>query len=150
LPQYFRGLWKESYPASPPWASLLIDEISAEEHPVFIKCLNSIGGLYQENTKGMDLHMTSVPGLQNLAEALIGPTPTVHFAKEAIVAGIAAFHTDHYGVKPIFAAGICKKEKAPACVELIQALLDTWKDSVDGEKRHSPIWSVKSGSNGVH
>ena len=129
--------------------SLLIDEIAAEERPVFIKWLNCVGGLCREHTKGMDLRMTSVPGLRTLAEALFGSTPTVHFAKEATVAGIAAFRTDHYEVKPIFAAGTCKKEKAPACVELIQALLDAWKDSPDGEKRHGPIWSVASDGDGV-
>jgi len=93
--------------------------------------------------------MTNVPGLRTLAEALFGPAPTIHFAKEATVAGIAAFCADHYEVKPIFAAGTCKKEKAPACVELIQALLDAWKDSPDGEKRHGPIWSVASDGDGV-
>ena len=68
--------------------------------------------------------MTNVPGLQTLAEALFGPTPTIHFAKEVMGAGIAAFRADHYEVKPIFAAGTCKKGKDPACIELIQGLLD--------------------------
>ena len=68
--------------------------------------------------------MTNVPGLHTLAEALFGPAPTTHFAKEATVAGIAAFQDDHYEVKPIFAAGMCKKEKVPACIKLIQALLN--------------------------
>ena len=52
-------------------------------------------------------------------------------------------------MKPIFAAGTCKKEKAPESVELIQTLLDAWKDSPDGEKRHGPIWSVASDGDGV-
>jgi hypothetical protein len=129
--------------------SLLIDEIAAEERPVFIKWLNSVGGLCQEHTKGIDLRMMNVPALQNLAEALFGPTPTIHFTKEATVAGIAAFQPENYEVMPVFAAGTCKKEKAPACVELIQALLDAWKESPDGEKRHDSIWSVASDSNGV-
>jgi hypothetical protein len=45
--------------------------------------------------------------------------PTIHYAKEATVAGIAAFRAEHYEVMPVFAAGTCKKEKAPECVELI-------------------------------
>ena len=129
--------------------SILIDEIAAEERPVFIKWLNSIGGLCREHTKGLDLRMTNVPGLRNLADAIFGPAPTIHFAKEVTVAGIAAFRSDLYEVKPIFAAGTCKKEKAPDCADLIQTLLDAWKDSPDGEKRHGPIWSVASDGDGV-
>ena len=94
--------------------------------------------------------MTNVPGLRTLAEALFqGPEPTIHFAKEATVAGIAAFRADHYEVRPIFAAGTCKKETAPSCVELIQTLLDAWKECPDGEKFHGPIWSVASDGDGV-
>jgi len=117
---------------------------------VFIKLLNSVGGLCREHTKGMNLCMTNVPGLRTLAEALFqGPKSTIHFAKEATIAGIAAFRADHYNVKPIFSAGTCKKETAPSCVEFIQALLDTWKECPDGEKRHGPIWSVASDGDGV-
>jgi hypothetical protein len=129
--------------------SILIDEIAAEEQPVFIKWLNSIGGLCREHTKGLDLRITSVPGLRSIAEALFAPTPTIHYAKEATVAEIAAFRAEHYEVMPVFAAGTCKKEKAPECVELIQALLDAWRESPDGEKRHGPIWSVASDGDGV-
>ena len=43
--------------------SLLIDEIGAEEHPIFIKQLNSVGGLCWEHTKGINLCMTNVPAL---------------------------------------------------------------------------------------
>jgi hypothetical protein len=84
--------------------------------------------------------MTNIPGLHILVNAFF--EPTIHFAKEATVAGIAAFHAEHYEVKPVFAAGTCKTEKAPDCVKLIQALLNAWKDSPDGEKHHGPIWSV--------
>jgi hypothetical protein len=129
--------------------SILIDEIATEERPVFIKWLNSVGGFCCEHTKGLNLHITNVSGLRTLADALFGPKPTIHFAKEATVAGIAAFRSEHYEVMPIFAAGTCKKEKAPECVELIQALLDAWKESPDGEKRHGPIWSVASDGDGV-
>jgi hypothetical protein len=93
--------------------------------------------------------MTNVPGLRSLADTLFRPTPTIHFAKEATVAGIAAFRSDHYEVMPIFAAGTCKKEKAPDCGNLIQTLLNAWRDSPDGEKRHGPIWSVASDGDGV-
>jgi hypothetical protein len=129
--------------------SILIDEIAVEERPVFIKWLNSVGGLCREHTKGLDLRMTNVPGLRSLADTLFRPTPTIHFAKEATVAGIAAFRSDHYEVMPIFAAGTCKKEKAPDCGNLIQTLLNAWRDSPDGEKRHGPIWSVASDGDGV-
>lgn len=129
--------------------SILIDEIAAEERPVFIKWLNSVGGLCREHTKGLDLQMTNIPGLRSLAGALFGPEPTIHFAKEATVAGIAAFRSEHYEVMPIFAAGTCKKEKAPECTDLLQTLLDAWRDSPDGEKRHGPIWSVASDGDGV-
>ena len=129
--------------------SILIDEIAVEERPVFIKWLNCVAGLCREHTKGLDLRMMDVPGLRSLAEALFAPEPTIHFAREATVAGIAAFRADHYEVKPIFAAGTCKKEKAPESVELIQTLLDAWKDSPDGEKHHGPIWSVASDGDGV-
>jgi hypothetical protein len=63
----------------------LIDEISVEECPVFIKWINSVGGLCREHTKGLDLRMTNVPGLRSLTDALFRPTPTIHFAKEAMV-----------------------------------------------------------------
>lgn len=129
--------------------SILIDEIAAEERPVFFKWLNSVGGLCREHTKGLDLKITNVPGLHKLAEALFAPMPTVHYAKEATVAGIAAFRAEQYEVMPMFAAGTCKKEKAPECVELIQALLDAWRESPDGESRHGPIWSVASDGDGV-
>lgn len=129
--------------------SILIDEIAIEERPVFVKWLNTVGGLCREHTKFVDLRMTNIPGLRILVNALFQPTPTIHFAKEATVAGIAAFRAEHYEVKPVFAAGTCKTEKAPDCVKLIQALLDAWKDSPDGEKRHGPIWSVASDGDGV-
>jgi hypothetical protein len=129
--------------------SLLIDEIATEERPVFVKWLNSVGGFCREHTKGLDLRITSISGLRILANTVFGPKPTIHFAKQATVAGIAAFRSDHYKVMPIFAAGTCKKEKASDCVELIQSSLDAWRESPDGEKRHGPIWSVASDGNGV-
>ncbi|KIM81608.1 hypothetical protein PILCRDRAFT_8649 [Piloderma croceum F 1598] len=130
--------------------TILIDEIALEERPVFIKWLNSVGGLCREHTKGMNLCITNDPGLRTLAEALFqGPEPTIHFVKEATVAGITAFRADSYEVRPIFAAGTCKKETAPSCVELIQTLLNAWKECLDGEKRHGPIWSVASDGDGV-
>lgn len=129
--------------------SLMIDEIALEERPVFIKWLNSVGGLCREHTTGLNLLMASVPGLKSLADAIFGPTPTVHYAKEATVAGIAAFRTEHYEVMPVFASGTCKQEKAPECAKLIKALLDAWRDSTDGEARHGPIWSVASDGDGV-
>jgi hypothetical protein len=93
--------------------------------------------------------MTSVPGLQALAGAIFGPSPTVHYVKEATVAGIAAFRSEHYEVMPVFASGTCKKEKASECGELIQNLLDAWRESPDGEGRHGLIWSVASDGDGV-
>ena len=65
------------------------------------------------------------------------------------MAGIAAFCAEHYEVMPVFAAGTCKKEKTPECVKLIQTLLDSWRESPDGEKWHGPIWSVASDGDGV-
>jgi hypothetical protein len=129
--------------------SLMIDEIALEERPVFIKWLDSVGGLCREHTKGISLRMTNVPVLKSLADTVFGPSPTVHYAKEATVAGIAAFRSEHYDVMPVFAAGTCKKEKAPECSELIEALLDAWRESPDGEARHGPIWSVSSDGDGV-
>jgi hypothetical protein len=93
--------------------------------------------------------MTNVPGLRNLTDVIFQPMPTVHFAKDVTAAGIATFQSDHYKVKSIFATRTCKKEKAPGCADLIQTLLDAWKDSPDGEKRHGPIWSVASDGDGV-
>jgi hypothetical protein len=119
----------------------MIDEIALEERPVFIKWLDSVDGLCREHTKGISLRMTDIPVLKSLADAMFGPSPTIHYAKEATVAGIAAFRSEHYDVMPVFAAGTCKKEKAPECSELIQALLDAWKESPDGEACHGPIWS---------
>jgi len=63
------------------------------------------------------------------------------------VGGILA-QAEHYEVMPIFAAGTCKKEKAPECVELIQALLDAWRESLNRES-HGPIWSIASDGDGV-
>jgi hypothetical protein len=62
-----------------------------EERAVFCKWQNSIGGLCRGHTSDVDLCITNVPGLRALSEAIFGPTPTVHYTKEATVAGIAAF-----------------------------------------------------------
>lgn len=129
--------------------SILIDEIALEERPVFIKWLNAVGGLCRDCTKGLDLCITNVPGLRKLAEAIFGPAPTIHFAKEATVAAIAAFRSEHYGAMPIFASGTCKTENAKECVKTLQTLLDNWKDSPDGEARWGPIWSFASDGDGV-
>ena len=81
--------------------SLMLDEIALKEWPVFIKWLNSIGGLCQEHMKTQSLLMMSVPGLQALVDAIFGPSPTVHYAKEATIAGITAFRSEHYEVMAI-------------------------------------------------
>jgi len=95
--------------------SVLIDEIAIEERPVFSKWQNSIGGLCRDHTSGIDLRITNVPSLRSLSEAIFGPTPTVHFAKEATVAGIAAFRDNSYQVMPILASGTCKTEQVGQC-----------------------------------
>jgi hypothetical protein len=72
---------------------LMLDEleIALGEHPVFLKWLNSVGGLCREHTIGLSDLMSNVPALKSLADAIFGPSPTVHYAKEAAVAGIVAF-----------------------------------------------------------
>jgi hypothetical protein len=129
--------------------SVLIDEIALEERPTFIKWLNSIGGLCREDTSQVDLRITNVPGLRALSEALFGPTPTIHLAKEATVAGIAAFRGTNYEVMPIMVSGTCKKEGVNECVKLIETILDAWRLSPDGEAKHGPIWSFASDGDGV-
>jgi len=119
--------------------SLMIDEIALEEWPIFIQWLNSMGGLCQEHTKGISLHMTNISVLKSLADMGIRPSPTVHYAKEVTIASITAFQSEHYDVMPVFVAGTCKTEKAPKCSELIEALLDAWRESLDGEAHHGPI-----------
>jgi hypothetical protein len=84
-----------------------------------------------------------------LSEAIFGPTPTVHFAKEATVAGIAAFKDNSYQVMPILASGTCKTEQVGQCIQLIKTILDAWRLSPDSEVRHGPIWSFASDGDGV-
>lgn len=124
--------------------SLMIDEISVDERACWIKSMNSVGGLCREHSKNIDLTIPDIDSLLDIAEAVTGDEPTVHFGKEATVAGIAPFRDSHYGVRPVLCSLTCKTEVAEESAELIALILKLWKESLDGEEKHGPIFSVAS------
>lgn len=128
--------------------SVQIDEIASEERPVYIKWLGSISGLCN-CVKGLDLKVTSIAAMKNLASLVFGINPTVHLAKEQTVAAIGALRQKYFGVKPIFIQGTCKRDTADDMVNIIETIIKAWEESPDGEKRHGPIWSFASDGDGV-
>ena len=124
--------------------SLMIDEISVDEPACWMKCLNSIGGLCREHSQHIDLTVNDIDSLLSVAEAATGDGATVHFGKEATVAGFAPFRDSHYGVRPVLCSLTCKSETAAESAELIALIIKLWDKSPNGRTKHGPLWSVGS------
>jgi len=129
--------------------SIMTDEINLDERAVYLKFCQSVGGLCREHSKDHNLQINDYEAMEQLAETVHGPKPTVHYAKEATVIGIAPFRQDDYDVRPIVISGTCKTETALGSANMHQMVLDAWRTNPNGEARHGPIWSVASDGDGT-
>jgi len=124
--------------------SLMIDEISVDERACWMKCLNSVGGLCREHSQHIDLTINNIDSLLEIAEAVTGDWASVHFGKEATVAGFAPFRDSNYGVRPVLCSLTCKAETADESADLIALIIKLWDESPDGRVKHGPLWSIAS------
>jgi hypothetical protein len=122
--------------------NLQIDEISLEERPRYLKSRNAVLGLCREHTPGLNVTLDEIESVQHLA--LKVKSGECHVAKEATVAAIAAFSSEHYSVTPLLISPTCKTEKPKSGKEWIAMIEQTWHESKDGEAKHGPIWSLAS------
>src|SRR6202011_1401452 len=107
--------------------SLMTDEINLDERAVYFKFCKSVGGLCREHSKDHNLRITDYDAMEQLAETVHGQNPTVHYAKEATVMGIAPFRRHDYDIRPVVISGTCKKDTAPGSAAMHQLVLDAWR-----------------------
>lgn len=68
----------------------------------------------------------------------------VHVASEISVGAISRLSEKGYGAKPVFMGPSCKKGGWKDCLRTMEVVLEAWRRSEHGEKKHGPVLSVSS------
>ncbi|KAL0575072.1 hypothetical protein V5O48_006891 [Marasmius crinis-equi] len=125
--------------------SLSLDEIALEERPFYLALKDILGGLCREHTKHLDLVVgNALDNILAAAEAVFGPDPVAHLAKEATVAAISSLSRDGYYAKPVLVSPTCKTVCTEDSVYIITQIIKAWKESPYGEAMHGPLWFIAS------
>lgn len=122
--------------------TLVIDGIASERKAAYDEISGQVVGLCREHALQLDLRVTSIDAVTQVAAAVHGDEPIVHYGSEATVAAMAPFRKEHYTVIPLMVSATCKTETAENLAEHILMILKSWHEHEDGERRHGPCWSV--------
>ncbi|KAJ7059465.1 hypothetical protein C8F01DRAFT_1231949 [Mycena amicta] len=120
------------------------DEIAKSAIVDYISELDAMGGLCLE-------HLFELPSVQigetietiETAARLVREGK-VHVADLISVGAISQLSRTGYGAKPVFVGSSCKMGDANDVLRVVQAVIEAWERSPDGEAKHGPITSVAS------
>ena len=69
---------------------------------------------------------------------------SAHMASEVLAIGLVPNRHDDYGLKMVFAQGICKHADAKLLAEVLTAVIKIWKHDPRGEATRGPLATVQS------
>ncbi|KAJ7823384.1 hypothetical protein B0H13DRAFT_2125344 [Mycena leptocephala] len=67
---------------------------------------------------------------------------TVHISHETCVGAISRLYETGYGARPVFMGPTCKKGPWQDMLRTMEAVVEAWKCSPDGEAKHGPALSI--------
>ncbi|TFY77275.1 hypothetical protein EWM64_g6735 [Hericium alpestre] len=83
--------------------------------------------------------MTDLKSTLKIINAVHGPEPSCHYARESTVAAAGAFGQDGYEPIPVMVSGTCKSETSEDFSSIVRLLIEQWKAHGPG-----PLWIVST------
>ncbi|KAF7335508.1 hypothetical protein MVEN_02204600 [Mycena venus] len=124
--------------------NLSFDEIAIERRIEYMPTTDQMAGFCLQHVDALE--RITVGKDTQAVEAAVEAVKSgrVHIAHETTVGAISHLSGRDYGAKPVFMAPTCKKGSWRDMLESMQAVLEAWRHSPDGEAKHGPILSVCS------
>ncbi|KAJ6582561.1 hypothetical protein DFH09DRAFT_912293 [Mycena vulgaris] len=124
--------------------ALSFDEIASERRIDYMTATDDMGGLCMEHVAA--LNTVKVGKDTQTVEAAVTAVREgkVHIASEISVAAISRLSEHGYGAKPVFMGPSCKKGGWRDNLRAMEIVLEAWRRSEHGEKKHGPVLSVTS------
>ena len=120
---------------------IMIDGVVLEEVGHYDLKTNSILGLCQEHSGNVKTTVDTLQDAQNVVEVI--RDGKCHYGKDGTVVGIAPVTDEsHYYVVPLVLSPSCKADKGDELAKWLSTLLDSSKESPNGEKQHGPICTI--------
>ncbi|KAF8218166.1 hypothetical protein K438DRAFT_1901061 [Mycena galopus ATCC 62051] len=113
---------------------LSFNELAIDRRIDYMTETDEMGGFCVEHVNTLDTIKVG-KGIQN---------GKVHIAHEASVGAISRLFRTNYGARPVFIAPTCKKGSWKDMLRTMLTVIEAWKRSRDGEKKHGPVLAVTS------
>ncbi|KAJ7849431.1 hypothetical protein B0H13DRAFT_2402726 [Mycena leptocephala] len=122
--------------------TLSFDEVAAERKIDYMPATDKMAGLCTEHIAALD----TVKIGKNIETVEAAVTAVregkVHVAQEITVGAISRLSETGYGAKPVLMAPSCKRGDWKECLRAMEIVLEAWRRSPDGEKKHGEIVAV--------
>ncbi|KAJ7232378.1 hypothetical protein C8J57DRAFT_1579011 [Mycena rebaudengoi] len=124
--------------------TLSFDELATERKIDYMTETDEMGGFCLEHVSVLET--VKVREDTRAVEAAVTAVKDgkVHISHETCVGAISRLSETGYGAKPVFMGPSCKKGSVEDCLRTMEAVLEAWKRSPDGEPKHGPILSIAS------
>lgn len=122
--------------------TLSFDELATERRIDYMAETDEMGGFCQEHPS--TLETVKVGKDTRMVEAAVTAVKDgrVHISHETCVGAISCLHETSYGARPVFMGPTCKKGPWQDMLRTMEAFVEAWKRSPDGEAKHGPTLSI--------
>ncbi|KAJ7033003.1 hypothetical protein C8F04DRAFT_1039898 [Mycena alexandri] len=124
--------------------TLSFDEIASERRIEYMAATDSMAGLCLEHVDALPTVKVGKDTQQVEAAAAAVRDGKVHIACEVSVGAISRLSEKGYGAKPVFMGPSCKKGGWRDLLRTMEIVVEAWRRSEHGEKKHGPLGSVAS------
>lgn len=122
--------------------TLSFDELAIDRRIDYMTETDEMGGFCIEHVNALETTKVG-KGIQNVEAAVTAVREgKVHIAHEASVGAISRLSRTNYGARPVFIAPTCKKGSWKDMLRTMLTVVEAWKRSRDGEKKHGPVLAV--------
>ncbi|KAJ7203197.1 hypothetical protein C8J57DRAFT_1621238 [Mycena rebaudengoi] len=124
--------------------TLSFDEIATERKIDYMTATDEMGGFCLEHVS--ILETVRVGKDTETVETAVAAVKEgkIHIAPETSVGAISRLSETNYGAKPVFLGPTYKKGGWRDLLQTMETVIEAWKRSPDGEKRHGPVVEVSS------
>ncbi|KAJ6603348.1 hypothetical protein DFH09DRAFT_1019322 [Mycena vulgaris] len=126
--------------------TMSFDELATERRVDYLPETDKMAGFCLEHLPSSGLVTTKVGADIQTVEAAVAAVREgkVHIAHETCVGAISHLSETNYGAKPVFLGPTCKKGTWLESMRTMQTVLEAWKRSPDGERKHGPMLSIST------
>ncbi|KAJ7826505.1 hypothetical protein B0H13DRAFT_2440548, partial [Mycena leptocephala] len=122
--------------------TLSFDELATERRIDYMAETDEMGGFCHEHLS--TLESVKIGKDTRMVEAAVTAVKggSVHISHETCVGAISRLYETGYGARPVFMGPTCKKGPWQDMLRTMEAVVEAWKRSPDGEAKHGPALTI--------